>query len=314
MSDSIAVIDVGSNSIKLLVACVDELGRSIKALYSKTIEARISTGINNELPTLTEAAINRGTAAIVELYGLSLEHKPNKFAIVATSAVRDAENSREFQRVVAETTGLRMRILSGTEEATYIGRGLSCDPAIREMSSFIQIDIGGGSLELIRFEGGAINKAISLPLGAVRLTERFVTDKTVPLPLKSENALREFVTKQLERSGFDFFPAELPLIATGGAFDVSRAILAAQEGNIQAESSTRLERKALNSLKEKLTTSSLEERLKMNHLPAARADILPVALITINALLEYADRVHITHSLYNLRYGIAADVLLPQEY
>ena len=313
MSDSIAVIDVGSNSIKLLVACVDELGRSIKALYSKTIEARISTGINNELPTLTEAAINRGTAAIVELYGLSLEHKPNKFAIVATSAVRDAENSGEFQRVVAETTGLRMRILSGTEEATYIGRGLSCDPAIREMSSFIQIDIGGGSLELIRFEGGAINKAISLPLGAVRLTERFVTDKTVPLPLKSENALREFVTKQLERSGFDFFPAELPLIATGGAFDVSRAILAAQEGNIQAESSTRLERKALNSLKEKLTTSSLEERLKMNHLPTARADILPAALITINALLEYADRGHITYSLYNLRYGIAADVLLPQE-
>ena len=52
MSDSIAVIDVGSNSIKLLVACVDELGRSIKALYSKTIEARISTGINNELPKL----------------------------------------------------------------------------------------------------------------------------------------------------------------------------------------------------------------------------------------------------------------------
>ena len=309
MPETVAVIDVGSNSIKLLVASLDKSGKSIKTISSKTIETRISEGINHDLPTLTQAAITRGTATILELYHLSLEHKPNKIAIVATSAVRDAKNSATFLRAVTEATDLHMRVLSGTEEARYIGLGLNCDPAIREMRRFIQIDIGGGSLELIRFEGGSIRNAISLPLGSVRLTECFVADKTASLPLKSENALREFVRTQIIESGFDFYPIDLPLIATGGAFSISRVVLAEQEGNTLAESSPRIERGVLNSLKQKLATSTLEERLKIAQLPPERADILPVALITIDALLEYASRHHITHSFYNLRYGIAADIL-----
>lgn len=313
MLETVAVIDVGSNSIKLLVASLDKSGKSIKTIYSKTIETRISEGINHDLPTLTQSAITRGTATILELYHLSLEHKPNKIAVVATSAVRDAKNSATFLRAVTEATDLHMRVLSGTEEARYIGLGISCDPAIREMRRFIQIDIGGGSLELIRFEGGSIKNAISLPLGAVRLTERFVADKTASLPLKSESALREYVRTQIIKSGFDFSTIDLPLIATGGAFSISRAVLAAQEGNTLAESSPRIERAALDSLKQKLATSTLEERLKIAQLPPARADILPVALITIVALLEYAGRDDITHSFYNLRYGIAADVLFALE-
>lgn len=309
MPEIVAVIDVGSNSIKLLVASLDKSGKSIKTICSKTIETRISRGINHDLPTLTQRAITRGTATILELYLLSLKHKADKIVIVATSAVRDAKNSATFLRSITEATDLHMRVLSGTEEARYIGLGLSCDPAIREMRRFIQIDIGGGSLELIRFEEGSIENVISLPLGAVRLTERFVADKTASLPLKSESALREHVRTQIIKSGFDFLPIDLPLMGTGGAFSISRAVLAAQEGNTLAESSPRIEREALNSLKQKLATSRLEERLTIAQLPPARADILPVALITIDALLEYASRHHITHSFYNLRYGIAADVL-----
>ena len=310
MPDTVAVIDVGSNSIKLLVACVDELSRSISTLYSKTIETRISTGINHDFPTLTEAAIINGTATILELYRLSLEHKPNKFVVVATSAVRDAKNSEDFQKAITEATDLRMRVLSGIEEATYIGQGVGCDPAIKDIRCFIQIDIGGGSLELIRFEDRSIKEAISLPLGAVRLTERFVKDKTAALPIKSESALREYVTSQIKKSGFDFYPIDLPLIATGGAFSISRAVLAEQEGKTLAESLPRLERGDLNTLKEKLATSTQQERTSTPKLPYMRADILPVALITIDTLLEYAGREYITHSFYNLRYGIAADILL----
>lgn len=310
MPDTVAVIDVGSNSIKLLVACADESSRSISTLYSKTIETRISTGINHNMPTLTKAAIIDGTATILELYRLSLEHKPNKFIVVATSAVRDAKNSVDFQKAVTEATDLRMRVLSGTEEATYIGQGVSCDPAIRNIKRFILIDIGGGSLELIRSEDRSIKEAISLPLGAVRLTERFVKDKTSALTLKTESALREYVINQIKKSGFDFYPIDLPLIATGGAFSISRAVLAEQEGKALAESLPQLERGDLNTLKQKLTTSTLQERLSIPKLPSNRADILPVALITIGALLEYAGREHITHSFYNLRYGIAADLLL----
>lgn len=309
MSDTVAVIDVGSNSIKLLVACAGAPPKSLETRFSETIETRISTGISRELPSLSETAITEGTATIGELHRLALEYQPAQIAIVATSAVRDAINGDDFVQSVYEATGLRIRILSGIEEATYIGQGLACDPAISGMTQFIQTDIGGGSLELIRFEEGAIRQAISLQLGAVRLTERFVADKDAPLTAEAESAIRAHVAEQLINSGFDFSPATLPLIATGGAFTVSRAVLAAEAGIDIRASSPHLTRSSLDALREKLATLPLHERLSVPHLPAARADIIPTALVTIDALLECAGRDRLTHSFYNLRYGLAANLL-----
>ncbi len=315
MPETVAVIDVGSNSIKLLVAQAGKMPsgcatpKSLETRFSETIETRISTGISRELPSLSESAIAEGTATIAELHRLALEYQPSKIAIVATSAVRDAINGDDFVQSVFDATGLRIRILNGTEEATYIGQGLACDPAIAGMTRFIQTDIGGGSLELIRFEDGAIQKAISLQLGAVRLTERFIADKEAPLSAEAEAAIRAHVAETLFKSGFDFEPTDLPLIATGGAFTVSRAVLAAQAGHEISDSSPHLEREALDALKQQLAPLPVHERLSTPHLPAARADIIPTALITIDTLLDTAHRSRLTHSFYNLRYGIAADLL-----
>jgi exopolyphosphatase/guanosine-5'-triphosphate,3'-diphosphate pyrophosphatase len=309
MPDTIAVIDVGSNSIKLLVARAGTGPKSLETLFSETIETRISAGISRELPSLSDEAIVAGTTTIAELQRVALTYQPAQIAIVATSAVRDAINGADFVQSVSEATGLQIRILSGSEEATYIGQGLRCDPAIAGMTSFIQTDIGGGSLELIRFEDGQIAQAISLELGAVRLTERFIEDRDAPLSAEAEAAIRAHVTEKLTASGFNFSPSELPLIATGGAYTVSRAVLAAQSDSDMEHSSPHLKRATLDALKQRLAPLPLHERLAIPHLPAARADIIPTALITIDALLEYADRTSLTHSLYNLRYGIAANLL-----
>ncbi|TVP81326.1 MAG: phosphatase [Puniceicoccaceae bacterium] len=309
MSNKVAVIDVGSNSIKLLVACAGERPGSLQALFGETLETRISTGISRELPSLSQAAITAGTAAIVELLAMARNYHPAQTAIVATSAVRDALNGSDFIQSVEAATGHSLRILSGTEEATYIGRGLSCDPAIAGVANFIQTDIGGGSLELIRFEQNHIQQAISLQLGAVRLSEQFIQDPAAPLSATAEAALRQHVTAQLAASAFDFGPAEWPLVATGGAYTVSRAVLAAQAGLPIDASSPHLARHTLDALRQQLGALPLHQRLSIPHLPAARADILPTALVTIDALLEYAGRSELTHSFYNLRYGIAADLL-----
>ena len=312
MPDTVAVIDVGSNSIKLLVARAGAKPNSLETLFSKTIETRISEGISRQLPRLNEEAITAGTATIAELHSMAQNYQPDHTAIVATSAVRDAINGDDFVQSVAAATDLQIRTLTGTEEASYIGQGLSCDPAIAGMTRFIQTDMGGGSLELIRFEAGQIQEAISLQLGAVRLTERFIDDKEAPVSLKSEAAIRAYATEQLMRSGFKFSPPELPLIATGGAYTVSRAVLGAETGSEIEHSSPHLERSALKHLKDQLAPLPLQERLRIPHLPAARADILPTALIIIDALLEVASRSSLTHSHYNLRYGVAASLLKPQ--
>lgn len=312
MPDTVAVIDVGSNSIKLLVARAGATSNSLETLCSETIETRISGGISSKLPSLNEDAITAGSATIAKLQKMAQNYQPDHTVIVATSAVRDAINSDDFIQNVAEATGLQIRTLSGTEEAKYIGQGITCDPAIGGMTSFIQTDIGGGSLELIRFDAGQIQQAISLQLGAVRLTERFIEDADAPLTLKIEASIRRYVTEQLMSSDFDFSPAELPLIGTGGAYTVSRAMLVVDTESKIEHSSPHLERSTLSHLKNKLAPLPLKERLSIPHLPAARADIMPTALITIDALLEVANRSKLTHSFYNLPYGVAAYLLKQQ--
>ena len=309
MPDTVAVIDVGSNSIKLLVARTGAKPNSLETLFDETIETRISEGISRKLPTLNEEAIAAGTATIAKLHTMAQNYQPDHTAIVATSAVRDAINGDDFVQAVETVTGVRIHTLTGIEEANYIGQGLSYDPTIAGMTSFIQTDIGGGSLELIRFEAGQIQQAISLQLGAVRLTERFIENINAALSFKIEASIHAYATEQLMSSGFDFSPTEMPLIATGGAYSVSRALLVAEVGGEIDSSSPHLERSSLNQLKNKLALLPLKERMSIPQLPAARADIMPTALIIIDALLEVSKHSRVTHSFYNLRYGVAANLL-----
>lgn len=308
MSNPVAVIDVGSNSIKLLVATSSE-EQGVKPLFTETIETRISKGISNDLPQLSEEAIDAGSKTIGELVRIAREYDLKALVVVATSAVRDALNGQDFIDLVFEKTGVHIRVLTGTEEATYIGQGLACDPQLEGAEDFIQMDIGGGSLELIRFTKAKIEQAISLRLGAVRLTERFVADRDAPISRHVETAINAYVHAELAQCNFNFTPKHNPLIATGGAFVVSRAILAAEKGQTIEAHYPILKIEELEKLKVKLCALPLHERMAVPHLPASRADIIPTALITILALLDHAGRKSLTHSFCNLRYGLAAELL-----
>jgi exopolyphosphatase/guanosine-5'-triphosphate,3'-diphosphate pyrophosphatase len=307
--ETVAAIDVGSNSIKLLVARAGVSPLKIETIFVETIETRISAGISRELPSLTDSSIKTGTQTIIELVRLARIYEPREIQIVATSAVRDAMNGLDFIAAVNEATGLTIRVLSGTQEATYIGKGLACDPAIKEVDRFIQMDIGGGSLELIRFNQGKIDQALSLQLGAVRLSERFIEDRDACIGPDTEATIREHVCKALDESGFSFSPTNEPLIATGGAFSVTRAVLAAEAGTTIDHFRAQLNLEDIIGLKTKLMALPLHERMSVPHLPASRADIVPTALITIEQVLGSAERDSLTHSLYNLRYGIIAEML-----
>jgi exopolyphosphatase/guanosine-5'-triphosphate,3'-diphosphate pyrophosphatase len=308
MSGPVAVIDVGSNSIKLLVARAGA-DQSIEALFTETIETRISAGISRDLPNLTDKAIEDGCKSVVELVRLAREYEPEKIKVVATSAVRDALNGQDFIDCVFEKTGIKVRVLTGSEEATYIGQGLACDPQLAGAEDYIQVDLGGGSLELIRFKKAKIEQALSLRLGAVRLSERFVTDREAPVLKNVETAIDAFVHAELSQSDFKFTPRKDTLVATGGAFVVCRAILAAQKHQRVDEHYPVLKIEELEALKQQLCALPLHERMTVPHLPASRADIIPAALITILALLHHAGRKSLTHSFYNLRYGVAAELL-----
>ncbi len=305
---SVAVIDIGSNSIKMLVARREHTG-GLKTLKSRTLDARISAGIAQAKPTLSEEGMLRGLGAVRELVAEAAEYSPAKVVLVATSAVRDATNGAVFRQRVKAATKHDIRILTGEEEANYIGRGLTCDPALVALRDFFVFDLGGGSLECLSFEKRQIKQALSLQLGCVRLTERFVKDPTAPVPAAALDAIAAHVREELSKSGFKFTPTPSAAVFTGGSMSAVRAIQGAKQGLRLEQTPALIEVPVMRDLLAALVPMTLAQRKTVPGLPAARADVFPAALATMLAVAEAAglDRFH--HSLHNLRYGLAAELL-----
>jgi exopolyphosphatase/guanosine-5'-triphosphate,3'-diphosphate pyrophosphatase len=305
---SVAVIDIGSNSIKVLVATRDKSG-AVVALKSKTIDARISDGISRSEPRLGDEGMVRGLMAIQELLADAASFSPVKTVLVATSAVRDATNGADFQARVKAATGHDIRILTGDEEANLIGRGLTCDPALNALKDFYVFDLGGGSLECLSFRDRRIEQAMSLQLGCVRLTERFIQDPTGPLQPHESQALARHVCAELKRSAFRFSTIAPAAIFAGGSMSTVRAIKGAWHGLGFEDTPAIIGTETLALMLDELMPMTLEQRKTIPGLPAARADVFPTALITMLAVADYAHIERFHHSLHNLRWGLVAEAL-----
>ncbi|MDF3058115.1 MAG: hypothetical protein K0R17_2330 [Rariglobus sp.] len=307
-SPVVAVIDIGSNSIKVLVATRRDDGR-IEALKTHTIDARISAGISQAIPRLGEDGMTRGLAAISDLLALAAPFSPSRTVLVATSAVRDAANGDEFRERVRAATGHTIRILTGDEEADLIGRGLTCDPALAHLRDFYVFDLGGGSLECLAFRDRRIEQEISLKLGCVRMTEKFIRDPQAPLQTSDCTTLALHVRDTIKQSGFRFNLPGGEAVFTGGTMTSVRAIKGALHGLRMEETPPVVPLATLHDLLDEVGPLTLDERKQIPGMPAARADVFPAALVTVAAVAEFGlfDRFH--HSLYNLRWGLAARTL-----
>ena len=299
----IAVIDIGSNSIKCLVAA--DRGHVV-SLYENTLPVRIGRGLADKNPRLGSPEMLAGAEAVIQLYGECQRHGPiEETIVVATSAVRDAANGSDFARLIYTQAGIQPVILSGNDEARLIGRGVVEDPQITaQFKNFVVADLGGGSLELIALQGENVRSHLSLPLGAVRLTERFICDPRNRLPDKEAAQLDAHVRGTLIESGF---PLQGPLIGTGGLVTVWRSMEAHAHGVTLPELSPTLRRSSLQSWIERMRLMTWNERLTVPGLPASRADIIIPGMLIVDAILDLAQADSLTHSRFNLRFGVAAD-------
>ncbi len=308
-SSAVAVIDIGSNTIKLLVATRDPAG-PLQTLTSETIDARISAGIGRTEPHLSEEGMTRGLAAVQELLTVAAPFSPAQTALVATSAVRDAVNGAEFRERVHAATGHPLRILTGDEEANLIGRGLTSDPALGQLRDFYVFDLGGGSLECLAFRSRRITQALSRPLGCVRLTERFVADVAAPFSSEARAAIADYTRRTLRESGFRFDLASPDAVFTGGSMTTVRVIAGLAEGKPLAETAPVVTVATLKRVLDRVAALPLaKRRQEIAGLPTARADVFPAALTTMIAIAEIADVNAFHHSFHNLRYGLASELL-----
>lgn len=307
-SPAVAVIDIGSNTIKVLVARRSHDGALLTEHYH-SLDARISTGISRARPELGREGMDRGLAAIRELLAGVSPFKPAKVLLVATSAVRDAANGDAFRAEVKAATGHEIRLLSGDEEAHYIGAGLTCDPDLRDLQDFHVFDLGGGSLECLTFQQRRIQQALSLQLGCVRLTERLFGDAAAALPADAAARVAAECDRTMNAAGLRFdLPAGAVAVGTGGTLTVARAI-ATQRTGASGLGPSILPIAELEQQFAALSRQSVTERCACPGLPSARADVYPTALATYLAIARRGGFTAFRHSLYNLRYGLAHELL-----
>ena len=306
---SVAVIDIGSNSIKVLIATRRADG-SVQPLKYRTIDARISAGLSRAAPHLSADGMARGLAAIQSLLGDVAPFSPGRVVLVATSAVRDAQNGPEFRERVRAATGHAIRILSGDEEASLIGRGLTCDPALAALEDFYVFDLGGGSLECLAFRARQVRQAVSLQLGCVRLMEKFLADPAAPAPPGFDRPIADHCAAAFASSGFAFdLPAGAVAVGTGGTVTTVRTILAAEAGIPFEATPPDVSVDILRAQLRGLGGLTLAARQQVPGLPPARADVFPTALATLIAVAGLGKFPAFRHSLYNLRYGLAREAL-----
>ena len=190
----LAAIDIGSNSIKLVV--VDAAASDSFAVLAREKETvRLGHDTLRE-GKLSRSAIERAANCIKRFHSIAETRGAEYIVAVATASVREAHNSAEFIETVLEHTGLRVEVLSSIEEARLIGVA-AAQNCSTPGSSLLNIDIGGGSTEISLMKDGVPAALYSVKLGAVGLTETFIT--TDPVKPKELRALKEEVRSALER-------------------------------------------------------------------------------------------------------------------
>jgi exopolyphosphatase/guanosine-5'-triphosphate,3'-diphosphate pyrophosphatase len=224
--------------------------------------------------------------------------------------VRDAVNRDEFIARLRAASGHTLRVLDGEEEARLIGRGIACDPALRGVAAFYLFDLGGGSLEMLAFRDGDVAQLASVPLGCVRVTKQCVADPSRPLlPEEIEN-IRAHVRSTIASSSFRFdLGAGSAAVVTGGTATTFRAVRAAFVGMTFAEIGPILSTDEMAAFADKLCGLPIADRRAMSGLTAARADVFPAALLTLVEVARLAKARTLQHSLCNLRYGLALELL-----
>ena len=304
----VAAIDIGTNSVHLLVA--RPVGNSRFEVLDREKEVvRLGSG-SGDMKRLAPDAIDRGVAALRAFRQLADAHGAEVHA-VATSAVREAENRDEFLRRAKEEAGVDVEVITGLEEARLIHLGvLQAVPAFDR--TILAMDIGGGSTEFVIGRGGELLAAQSLKLGAIRMTERFFA--TEPVEPEALEAARSYLQSALvrvrrmvdEQGGF-----EVAVGSSGTILNVAEMVRAmAGEAPARSRSNLSFSAKELRRLVKHLTGfPTAEARAGVDGLDPKRADIILGGVLVLEQAFEVLGIDEMVVSDYALKEGVLLDVL-----
>ena len=295
--ERVASIDIGTNTLLLLIADVGQ------GVLKPLLEIETVVGLGKGLQKngiLSPEAMNRGYDTLDQYMEHSRRMGVQKIFTIGTSALRDARNSREFLERVKEKLGLSIEIISGEEEAQLSYLAVTKD--LQEPEKMILVvDVGGGSTEFILGKGNQIIQWVSLPLGSVRFTERYLISD----PVKDDEWDR--MEKAIRRALIDLPRSrELPwMVAVGGTATTLAAVaLGLKEFSVETIHHFVLKGEALRNQLSLYRSKTVDERRKIPGLFPNRADVILAGGAILCLAMEQLNCPSVWVSCHGIRYGL----------
>ncbi|MCH5463044.1 Ppx/GppA family phosphatase [Lactobacillus sp. LC28-10] len=297
--DNLVIVDLGSNSVRMTINEIrpDKTFREV-ARYKE--DSRISEGMGDE-KELQEPAIQRTLDALrkFKTYYEALPHLTVK--AITTAAVRQARNQAEFLKRVEQAVGLKLDVLSGDDEAYYDYLGVKNRLRVADA---LMLDVGGASLEMVHIQSGKESNLISIPFGAVNLSEQFhLADKVFAADFFNASI---FLRKRLRDIWWLHEAQNKPLILLGGANRSLARMSRRQQQILHVEQihGYQLTSPEVFRLFSMLLSKSLAERQEISGLEPDRADIIVGGIMPLVLLLQMLDSDRVIFSESGVREGI----------
>lgn len=304
----VAVIDIGSNTIRSLVAGTSSDG-SYRILDDERDVTRLASGLNRN-GRLSAAAITRAVKALGRMSEILEARGVTRAAVVATSAIRNAANRRQFVSQVQRETGLHVRVISGSEEAqlAFESAALSFDLQDRPCAV---ADVGGGSTEVILALGTHVQNVYSLQLGAVGLTEEFL--RSDPIKRREFKAMRAAIREKLAQAFISSEPPPQFLIASGGtATSIAQVEMSVRGMSGRPVQGFEMTQADLLHLREALLRRPLAERRQIPGLSPDRADIIIAGMTILYEILAHLRVNSLRISARGIRHALLNRLIAPR--
>jgi exopolyphosphatase/guanosine-5'-triphosphate,3'-diphosphate pyrophosphatase len=293
-----AVIDLGTNTFHLLIAEAGA-GQTFQPIFSERHFVKLGAeGVDK----LGAAPMARGLETIRAFHRLLTEYKVADVRMIGTEALRKASNGPGFMAEVYRITGFNVELISGEQEAEWIYRGVRQAVELGEENALI-MDIGGGSVEFILANRQGMHWRQSFPVGMSVLYSRF--HRHDPIRPEESRAIYQFLEEHLQPM---WSQLDLPrsLIGAAGPFEIFADFLPHRTAGSHQQN---FRAKDVLELHQLLTASTFEQRLALEKLPDARADLIVVALELIYFILKKTDIQEVAVSAFAMKEGIISDMM-----
>ena len=304
MSYTVAAVDCGTNSVRLLVLRRND-DETLEELTRQTRLARLGQGVD-ATGEFHPDALARTFAVLDEFQAIISKFGVDRTRFVATSAARDVSNREVFEAGVLARLGVSVDVIPGAEEARLSSTGVLS--GVSAPLPCLIFDIGGGSTELVIVgEGPRVVSSLSLDIGAVRIKERFLA--TEPPSLREQEAARSYIADQLDNSGTDFGSAVSAIGVAGTVTSVAADALGLHEYSREAVHGTKLSLTQIDQANLKWLAQTTEEISRQPLMHPLRAAVIGAGSMILAQIAHRLPTGEVMVSETDILDGIALELL-----